>query len=91
MCLCYEVRATRSYGSGDFKYAFLGITEKGFWSQKEGIIGWYMHLNAINKEIKAVHSVMAAGETSYELQYFTPVEPKGKFGAPKIADSALGL
>ncbi|WP_223245826.1 helix-turn-helix domain-containing protein [Trueperella pyogenes] len=84
LCLCYDVRATRSIGSGEIKYALLAITEKGFWNRKEEIIGWYTDLDAVKKEIKAVHAAIAAGETSYQLQFFTPVEVKGMFGAPRV-------
>ncbi|UVJ58127.1 helix-turn-helix transcriptional regulator [Trueperella pyogenes] len=84
LCLCYDVRATRSIGSGEIKYVLLAITEKGFWSRKEEIIGWYTDLDAVKKEIKAVHAAIAAGETRYQLQFFTPVEVKGMFGAPRV-------
>ncbi|WP_461168541.1 helix-turn-helix transcriptional regulator [Trueperella pyogenes] len=86
LCLCYDVRATRSFGTGEIKYALLAVTEKGFWNRKEEIIGWYTDLDVAKREIKAVYAAMAAGHTSYDLQYFTPIEMKGRFGAPRIAE-----
>ncbi|QRV01534.1 helix-turn-helix transcriptional regulator [Arcanobacterium phocisimile] len=88
LLLCYDVRATRALGSGKIQYALLGVTRKGFWERKEEIIGWYLDIDSVEKEINAIHTAMIAGESNYELRFFAPVELKGLFGSPQIIEDS---
>lgn len=84
---CQAVKSSKVIGSGKGpKYVLLGVEGINFWGEKTQILGWYKTLDGIRNEIEEINQAISQGKPSYQLRHDTPVEYKGIFGQPHIAE-----
>ena len=84
--VCHAVKASPILfpAKGEPKYILNGIDRVTFWGEHSTILGWYVTLEDVQKEINEITDALSKGEGAYSLKYAANVEFVGIFGQAKI-------
>ena len=77
----YKFQLAKVFGKKDYHPAtqLLGVDSHSFLGDNLNSLGWYATNEDAQKEIEAIYSAIAKGETSYKLKYDVPVKKRGIF------------
>lgn len=86
MIRCHAVKSSKVHftGKNELKYILFGVDKVTFWGEHTTILGWYEHLEDIEKEINDIGTAIQKGKVTYSLKYASDIEFVGIFGKARL-------